>query len=74
MVALLPALSVFALSVLDALWIAVRDSVNDGFQGDSPASHSPGECPVCGEDLDPELDFCPWCTSRLCRQTETTDE
>jgi hypothetical protein len=23
------------------------------------------ECPECGEELDPDLDFCPWCTTRL---------
>ncbi|QCC52941.1 zinc ribbon domain-containing protein [Halapricum salinum] len=73
-VALLPALFVFTLSVLDAFWIAVRDRGNNGLQRDSWSSHSPGECPVCGEDLDPELDFCPWCTSRLDRQTETAEE
>ncbi|MGM0371565.1 MAG: DUF7575 domain-containing protein [Halobacteriota archaeon] len=22
-------------------------------------------CPECGKELDPELDFCPWCTTRL---------
>jgi hypothetical protein len=23
------------------------------------------ECPECGKELDPEIDFCPWCTTRL---------
>ncbi|WP_144906527.1 zinc ribbon domain-containing protein [Halobellus captivus] len=23
------------------------------------------DCPNCGKELDPELDFCPWCTTRL---------
>ncbi len=23
------------------------------------------ECPECGKELDPDLDFCPWCTARL---------
>ena len=23
------------------------------------------ECPECGKELDPDLDFCPWCTTRL---------
>jgi len=26
---------------------------------------SGAECPECGEELDPEIDFCPWCTARL---------
>lgn len=24
-----------------------------------------GDCPNCGRELDAELDFCPWCTTRL---------
>lgn len=23
------------------------------------------ECPECGKELDPDLDFCPWCTTQL---------
>ena len=31
-----------------------------------PAGVDDGEaCPNCGKDLDPDLDFCPWCTARL---------
>ena len=29
----------------------------------TPESHA--ECPECGKELDPDLDFCPWCTARL---------
>ncbi|WP_336021696.1 zinc ribbon domain-containing protein [Halobellus salinisoli] len=28
-------------------------------------SESADSCPHCGKELDPELDFCPWCTTRL---------
>lgn len=28
-------------------------------------SDDAGSCPNCGKELDPELDFCPWCTTRL---------
>ena len=28
-------------------------------------SGSAETCPNCGKELDPELDFCPWCTTRL---------
>jgi hypothetical protein len=28
------------------------------------------ECPECGKELDPELDFCPWCTTRFDEETE----
>ncbi|PSP91758.1 zinc ribbon domain-containing protein, partial [Halobacteriales archaeon QH_8_68_33] len=28
-------------------------------------------CPNCGEDLDPDLEFCHWCTERTdTRETE----
>jgi len=29
------------------------------------AESADAECPECGKELDPELDFCPWCTARL---------
>ena len=28
------------------------------------------ECPECGKELDPELDFCPWCTTRLDEESD----
>ncbi|MFD1597912.1 DUF7575 domain-containing protein [Halobellus rarus] len=35
-----------------------------GSDGPSVASDAES-CPNCGKELDPELDFCPWCTTRL---------
>ncbi|WP_049986392.1 DUF7575 domain-containing protein [Halobellus rufus] len=35
-------------------------------------SEGAGSCPNCGKELDPELDFCPWCTTRL-DSTDRTD-
>ncbi|RLM59827.1 zinc ribbon domain-containing protein [Halobellus sp. Atlit-31R] len=29
------------------------------------ASDTEETCPQCGKELDPDLDFCPWCTARL---------
>lgn len=29
------------------------------------AAEADAECPECGKGLDPDLDFCPWCTARL---------
>ena len=29
------------------------------------------ECPECGKELDPDLDFCPWCTVQLDGANET---
>ena len=30
-------------------------------------------CPHCGKELDPDLDFCPWCTTRLADGTRRTE-
>ncbi|SDX64389.1 DUF7575 domain-containing protein [Halobellus clavatus] len=32
---------------------------------ESAGSTDGGTCPSCGKELDPDLDFCPWCTARL---------
>ena len=37
--------------------------------GESSGS-ADAECPECGKELDPDLDFCPWCTARLDGETE----
>ncbi|GAD52399.1 hypothetical protein MBEHAL_1159 [Halarchaeum acidiphilum MH1-52-1] len=46
-------------NVVDAYLLAVRQS--------TPARSATGEptCPVCGKELDTDLDFCPWCTTEL---------
>lgn len=33
-----------------------------------------GDCPNCGRELDADLDFCPWCTTRLPTETEGDGE
>lgn len=62
-----PLLVVNAFNVVDAYLVA-RRSVGDT-QAQSPSMGDDGEaaasCPNCGRDLDEELDFCPWCTTRL---------
>lgn len=46
-------------NVVDAYFLAVRQS--------TPTRVASGEptCPVCGKELDTDLDFCPWCTTEL---------
>ncbi|MFB6183993.1 MAG: hypothetical protein ABEI96_05505 [Haloarculaceae archaeon] len=44
------------LSMVDAYWLARKHS-DEVSRGDV--------CPVCGNEIDPELDFCHWCTTRL---------
>ena len=49
--------AVAAFATLDAYWLAARN--NHRLAGDV------GQCPHCGKDLDPTLDFCHWCTTPL---------
>lgn len=53
------------LSVVDAYLLARRAQLRE--RSDSVA------CPACGGELDAELDFCPWCTTRFAdlEQAET---
>ncbi|PSP61289.1 zinc ribbon domain-containing protein [Halobacteriales archaeon QH_8_67_36] len=54
-------LALFAITVLsmaDAFWMATR--------GNTEAEVVEGmQCPNCGKELEGDLDFCHWCTTRL---------
>lgn len=52
-------LSLSILSVLDAYWLAKR--------AEAAAEVGPEAvtCPNCGKEIDEDLDFCHWCTTRL---------
>lgn len=51
-------LAITALSMADAYWMATR--------GNQVAAAAEGvRCPHCGKELDEDLEFCHWCTSRL---------
>ena len=54
-VASMVAVAIFA--TLDAYWLAARN--NHRLAGEV------GNCPHCGKELDPTLDFCHWCTTPL---------
>lgn len=55
---LAPLLVVRALNVVDAYLTAIRQRTQ--------VERDDGEaCPECSRPLDDELDFCPWCTTRL---------
>ncbi len=50
------------LNVVDAVWLALAPQ---------PTVEADAEtCPECGSDVDPDLDFCHWCTARLDRPGE----
>ncbi|WP_353635197.1 zinc ribbon domain-containing protein [Halobacterium sp. NMX12-1] len=64
------------LNVVDAYLVAVRDTASavaeriptpgsDGAAAGADAAGEPAECPECGKELDSDLDFCPWCTTRF---------
>ena len=54
------------LSMADAYWLA-RRSGEEPVQSAGPTS-AEGDtqtCPNCGKELDADLDFCHWCTTKL---------
>ena len=61
MEALVPLFVVRALVVADAFFVGRRQIQ----QRSRVAAGSAGTCPECGKELDEELAFCPWCTTRL---------
>jgi hypothetical protein len=56
----LASLTVRSASALDAWLFALRDPTAAESGGEGVA-----DCPECGGDLDDDLAFCPWCTTRL---------
>jgi hypothetical protein len=60
----LASLTVRAASALGAGLLGLRGST-----AETPEGGQAPNCPHCGGDLDDELDFCPWCTTRLDRRT-----
>ncbi|SEP23916.1 hypothetical protein SAMN04487948_12533 [Halogranum amylolyticum] len=76
--ALAPVLVVGVLSIVDAYLVARRH--NAQFRAEQAAvaagddAEAGVECPSCGREVDPELDFCHWCTTRLQRPDEETTD
>ena len=65
--ATLTILSISFLSVADAYWLAAqtnRQAAVDAAQ----------TCPNCGKELDADLEFCHWCTTRIERPAEEETE
>ncbi len=56
----LTSLTVRVASALDAGFVALNTSTTD-----TAETEDDDRCPECGEKLDDDLDFCPWCTARL---------
>lgn len=75
----LPLLVLSLLSAVDAYAVARKQATATataaagGAPGDAVSDErSDGEltCPNCGQEVDPELDFCHWCTERLDRDAD----
>lgn len=68
----IPMLAVQVLSAIDAYVVARRQGSRSG-SAEKTASGAAGTasetgsttCPHCGREVDPDLDFCHWCTERL---------
>jgi len=58
------ALALSIMSVVDAYWIAAQTGEDEQAQvaDDETATRS---CPSCGKELDEDIDFCHWCTTKL---------
>lgn len=70
-----PMLVVQVLSALDAYMVARGQGTSSGAVGtETGAGEAAGgetvTCPNCGREVDPDLDFCHWCTQRLDRAPE----
>lgn len=55
------------LNVVDAVWIGLRQGQDRSVRPED----APPMCPECGKELDEELAFCPWCTTRLSEQVDS---
>lgn len=56
----LPLLGVSVVSTVDAYRLARATGTDAATDPDTAP-----DCPNCGRDLDPDVDFCPWCSTRL---------
>ena len=64
LVDILPILVVTLVSVADAFVLGMRQ-VDETEQTAEVDESDAASCPNCGRDVDSELDFCHWCTTRL---------
>ena len=57
------------LNVIDAYLTGLRTQ-----RPTEPEEPTASQCPECGRELDEELDFCPWCTTRLAEEENDENE
>jgi hypothetical protein len=56
--AALALVSITFFSMVDAYWVAKRSNTQTAVMEGTT-------CPHCGKDVDPDLDFCHWCTEQI---------
>jgi len=56
-----PIVLLLALNTVDAYFVARRDGSGGMSTVGTESAEPTVSCPSCGQDLDPELSFCPWC-------------
>lgn len=75
---LLPLVVLFLMSAVDAFRLGRADRRPHSPQESQPTTdEAPSDaglaCPYCGKEIDPDLDFCSWCTERLPQNDEATE-
>lgn len=66
-VALAPVLLVGGASVVDAYVLARTQNAAARVRTAAAAEGTLAACPHCGNELDPDLEFCHWCTAQIDR-------
>ena len=68
---LVPVGCLFVLSAVDAYLLASRSAAPERADEAQTVADERFQCPNCGREVDPELDFCHWCTRRLSSDAES---
>ena len=53
------------LSMADAYWLARRSGEEPAVTQQATTDDGTRTCPNCGKEIDADLDFCHWCTTKL---------
>lgn len=67
---ILPVVVISAASALDAYLIAKMtrmqaNEIQTANAGEATGADEPPACPACGKPVDPDLEFCHWCTTEF---------
>ncbi|WP_436903379.1 DUF7575 domain-containing protein [Halovenus halobia] len=61
---------VLALCIVDVYLMALRRNALVDRAERVAAGEQPRQCPNCGREVDPDIDFCHWCTTELAAEKE----